>query len=80
MLNKPKIINITPHNDYTLDIKLSNQRCLKLDMTKFLTTPAYKKLQDLKFFLTVKHNQRMIYWDDMHDMHIDQILFFATLS
>ncbi len=78
MLDRPKIINITPHNDYTLDIKLSNQQCLKLDMTKFFTSPSYKKLQNLKFFLTVKHNQSMIYWDDMCDMHIDQILFFAT--
>lgn len=78
MLNRPKIINVIPHNDYTLDIELSDHQRLKLNMAKFLTSPAYKKLINLALFLSVKHDHRIIYWDDVHDMHIDQILYFAN--
>lgn len=77
MLNRPKILEVLPYQDYTLDIKLSNGCKLKLDMKKFLDCPAYKKLNQVGFFLSVKHDNRLIYWDETHDMHIDQILTFA---
>lgn len=80
MLDRPKIIEIIPHSDYSLDITLSDNRRLKLDMKKFLAYPAYRKLAKIGFFLAVKHDARLLYWDDMHDMHIDQILKFATES
>ena len=80
MLNRPKIIHAIPHKNYTVDIELSDHRQLKLDMTKFLTVPAYKKLTDIAFFLSVKHDARIIYWDDKHDMHIDQVLALAKSS
>lgn len=78
MLRRPKILTVVPHDDYTLDIELSDHRNLKLDMHQFLNSDAYKKLNELVFFLSVKHDYRIIYWDDMHDMHIDQIIAFAT--
>ena len=37
-----------------------------------------EKLENLAFFLSVKYDHRIIYWDDTHDMHIDQILYFAN--
>lgn len=74
-----KIIEVIPHKDYTLDIRLSDGRHLKLDMSKFLDCPAYKQLAQMGFFLSVKHDSRMIYWDDMHDMHIDQIIDFSVV-
>jgi hypothetical protein len=77
MLNRPKIVDVIPHQDYTLDITLSDGRKLKLNVQQFLSSPAYKKLSQVGFFLSVKHDHRLIYWDDMHDMHIDQILDFA---
>lgn len=77
MLDRPKILEVIPHQDYKLDIKLSDGRTLKLDMQKFLDCPAYRKLAQVGFFLSVKHDNRLIYWDDAHDMHIDQILAFA---
>lgn len=78
MLNRPKIVTAIPHNNYIIDIELSDKRHLTLDMTSFLAAPAYKKLSNVGFFLSLKHDYRLIYWDDMHDMHIDQILQFAT--
>ena len=80
MLDRPKIIDVTPHTDYTIDILLSDQRRLRLNMGRFLDSPAYKKLLNLGFFLSVKHDFRVIYWDDMHDMHIDQILNISDVQ
>ncbi len=77
MLDRPKIIEVFPRPDYSLDIKLSDNRLLRLDMKKFLAYPAYRKLAQIGFFLAVKHDARLLYWDDMH---IDQILKFATES
>lgn len=77
MLDRPKILEVSPHRNYSLDIKLSDGRTLKLNMQKFLDCHAYRKLAQVGFFLSVKHDTRLIYWGDMHDMHIDQILAFA---
>lgn len=77
MLDEPKIIKAKSNRDHIIDIELSDQRKLKLDMKPFLEYPCYKKLNNLAFFFAVKHNRNQIYWDDMHDMHIDQILQFS---
>lgn len=77
MLNRTKILEVIPHKDFSLDITLSDHRHLSLDMKSFLQSPAYKKLSHIGFFLSVKHDYRLIYWDESHDMHIDQILSFA---
>ncbi|MBP9743687.1 MAG: DUF2442 domain-containing protein [Burkholderiales bacterium] len=50
MLNRPQIIIAIPHNNYTIDIELSDKRHLTLDMSKFLSAPAYKKLSNIGFF------------------------------
>ena len=78
MLDRPKILEVIPHSDYMLDIFLSDNKRLRLDMGKFLSAPAYKKLSDVGYFLSVKHDSRLIYWDDQHDMHIDQIIAFGV--
>lgn len=77
MLNQLKIAEVIPHRDFSLEIILSDQRHLLLNMSKFLSSSAYKKLANLNFFLSVRHDHRLIYWDESHDMHIDQILHFS---
>jgi hypothetical protein len=77
MLDRAKIIEVIPHCDFSLEIILSDQKNFLLDMKPFLSSPAYKKLANLAFFLSVKHDQQLIYWDEFHDMHIDQILHFS---
>ena len=78
MLSRIKILEVIPHKDFSLDITLSNSRHLCLNMKRFLKSPAYKKPSHIGFFLSVKHDHRLIYWDESHDMHIDQILDFST--
>ncbi|MFZ4116131.1 MAG: hypothetical protein ACOYK6_05345 [Chthoniobacterales bacterium] len=77
MLCRPKILGVVPHEDFSLDITLSDHKHLCLRMNRFLKTPAYKKLSHLGLFLSVKHDHRLIYWDEFHDMHIDQIIDFS---
>lgn len=77
MLDRTKILEVIPHKDFSLDITLSDHRHLCLNMKRFLQSPAYKKLSHIGFFLSVKHDHRLIYWDEYHDMHIDQILSFS---
>jgi hypothetical protein len=53
---------------------------LKLDMQKFLSASVYQKLANIGFFLSVKYDARTIYWDNMRDVHIDQILGFGHIQ
>lgn len=78
MLDRPKIVQVLAFSAYILHIQLSDDRWLKLDMKKFLQSPAYRKLENIGYFFSVKYDNHLLYWDDMHDMHIDQILHFST--
>lgn len=78
MLKRPKILQVIPRNDFTLDIQLSDNRELKLDMKPLIEAPFYQRLSNLGLFLSIKHDNRLIYWNDMLDMHIDQILKFSV--
>jgi len=78
MLDKPKIIKVLAFHDYLLHIQLSDNRWLRLDMKNFLQYPAYRKLENIGYFCLVKYDDDLLYWDNMHDMHIDQILHFST--
>ena len=77
MLNQPIILKVIPHRDFSLNLKLSDSRELKLDMLPLIKYPCYRKLSNLGLFFQVKCDDDIIYWDDMHDMHIDQILEFG---
>lgn len=72
-----KIIKATANKDWTVIIDLDNNTKILLDIKDFLQYPVYKKLSNLAFFLCVKHDNSMIYWDDSCDFHIDQILDFG---
>ncbi|MCC2624564.1 MAG: hypothetical protein K0R14_437 [Burkholderiales bacterium] len=61
------IIGVEAHNDFTIDLMLSNGKKFIFDMKKYFQFPAFKKLQQLSFFKKVKFNGEVLYWDDMHD-------------
>ena len=44
------ILEVVPHEDFSLDITLSDHRHLCLNMQRFLESPAYQKLSHLGFF------------------------------
>ncbi len=78
MLKPIKIVKALAFHDYSLHIQLSDNRWLKLEMKNFLQYPAYRKLENINYFFLVKYDDDLLYWNDMHDMHIDQILHFST--
>lgn len=64
---KLEIITITPHNDFTIDIELSNNKSFVFDIKPYLNGSGLKKLTNIAFFKQVKFKDDMLYWDDMHD-------------
>lgn len=74
------ITKVIPHKDLTLDVELSNNQHLMLNMTKLVKFPFYKKLTNLALFMQVKCDDDIIFWNDEIDMHIDQVLQFACNS
>ncbi len=79
LINDPKIVSIMVINDHTLNIKLNNQATVELEMSDLMKYSGYAKLHNKFFFNSVKFEDDMIYWDDMHDMHIHQILEFGKI-
>lgn len=74
------ITKVIPHKDLTLDVELSNNQHLMLNMTKLVNFPFYKKLMNLAFFMQVKYDDDIIFWNDDINMHIGQVLQFASNS
>ncbi len=79
LINDPKIISVKIINDHALNIKLNNHATVELEMLDLMKYPGYSRLHDRNFFNNVKFEDDMIYWDDMHDMHIHQILEFGKV-
>lgn len=79
LVNDPSIINVHVINDHALSVELDNHYIVELDLTELMKYSGYSKLRDRAFFNKVNYEQDMIYWDDMHDMHIHQILKFGKV-
>lgn len=68
MTTKDLIIKqITPMDNFTIEIELSNGKNFIFDFNQYLEYPFAKKLQDLNFFKTAKFKGELIYWNDMLD-------------
>ena len=61
------IKKINVHDDFTIDISLSNGKLFIFDIKPYLSGNGLKKLRQLPFFKQVKFKGELLYWDDMHD-------------
>lgn len=61
------ITNIKIHDNFTIDISLSNGKIFVFDIKPYLHGSGLKKLRQLSFFKQVKFKGEVLYWDDMHD-------------
>jgi len=70
-----KIVLITPKDNYTLYIALSNQHCIVYDMKPQLKTLRFNILQDIHLFkkVSVKYGNTIV-WQDGCQLTIDEIL------
>ena len=71
----PKIISVTPEDDYTLLIELSNHHRIVYDMKPRLQAVRFCGLEDLSKFKAVKveHGNTLV-WDSLCQITIDEII------
>jgi len=71
----PRITNVTPKDDYTLVIELSNQHRIIYDMKPRLQAVRFCGLEDLNKFksLRVEHGNTLV-WDSLCQITIDEII------
>lgn len=71
----PKIVKVTPGDDYTLLIELSNHHRIVYDMKPRLQAVRFGGLKDLSKFKAVKveHGSTLV-WDSLCQITIDEII------
>jgi hypothetical protein len=70
----PKIINLKVSDDYSLNIFLDDGTDFKFDFTPLLKLTCYQELNNLALFKCAKYKFFMVYWHDMLDIHLDQMI------
>lgn len=71
----PKIINVKPNDDYTLEIKLDNHHRIIYDMKPRLQAVRFCDLVDINQFKDVKiANGNMLVWGHLCQISIDEII------
>jgi len=70
-----KIYNVTPQENHTLLIELSNHHRIIYDLGPRLQTVRFNGLTDLDRFRTVRiENENTLVWDDICQITIDEII------
>jgi hypothetical protein len=70
----PKIVKLELLDDYQIHIYLEDGFDFVFNFKPCLDYPCNKELRDISLFKRAKFHMRMIYWDDMHDIHLDQMI------
>ena len=66
---------VIPHDDYTLEVELSNNKKGIFDVKPYLDKGVFKELLDLSYFKQVKPFIYGISWPHNQDLSIDTIVF-----
>lgn len=71
----PKIVNVVPNDDYTLEIQLNNQHKIIYDMKPRLQAVRFCGLADInKFKAVTVENGNTLVWDSLCQITIDEII------
>jgi|GEM_PF-3088411 len=70
----PKIIKVEALENHQLHIYLDDGFDFIFDFKPCLAYPCNKALEKLSLFKQIKWHLRMVYWDDAHDIHLDQMI------
>lgn len=70
----PKILKVEVLDDYILKIYLVDGYIFNFDFKSYLALPCNKQLENYALFKQAKCYMRMIYWNDEHDIHLDQMI------
>lgn len=75
MVYMPKIINVVPHDDFTLTIELNNHHKIIYDMKPRLQAVRFYELGDINKFKAIKiENENTLVWDSLQQITIDEII------
>lgn len=72
----PKIVNVLPKDDFTLEIDLDNQHKIIYDLKPRLHAIRFCNLGDINKFKSVKvENDNTLVWDTLCQITIDEIIY-----
>ena len=64
----PSIIEVTPTQEYTLNMRFSNGENRSFDMSPYIDIGIFRELKDQKMFATAKKSFDTIEWDNGADI------------
>jgi len=70
----PKITKVEALENYQLHIYLDDGFDFFFDFESCLNYPCNNALRDINLFKRAKFHLCMVYWNDMHDIHLDQMI------
>ena len=71
----PKITNVTPKDDYTIEIELDNRHRIIYDMKQRLQSVRFCGLSDISRFKAIHiENGNTLVWDRLCQITIDEII------
>lgn len=74
----PRIVNVSPNPDYTIDITFDNGEERRFDVKPYLGKGIFRKLKDLKEFNSVKPFLGSIQWQGGQDFCPDTLYIEST--
>ncbi len=70
---RPRAVNVKPLENYILEVEFSNGEIKKFDVKPYLKHNAFKALNDLSKFNTVKIDGLSISWENGADICPDEL-------
>jgi hypothetical protein len=69
----PHVVDVEPHDDYTLTLTFENAERRLFDMKPHLDAPVFRPLRDLDVFYRVKVVYGSLEWPDERDLAYDML-------
>ena len=75
---RPTVINVTPENDYKLNLKFDNGETKLFDVKPYIKGSWFGELKNPSYFKTVRPNGFNIEWANGQDICPDDLYFNST--
>ena len=72
---RPRAVEVMPLKNYELQLIFSNGECRFFDMNPYLNHPAFKALQNIELFKSVKISGLSIAWANGADICPDELYY-----
>ena len=75
----PSILEVTPTQKYTLNLRFSNGENRSFDMNPYMSIWIFQELKDKEMFATVKKSFDTVEWDNGADIDPELLYSESTL-